>query len=667
MIHNYPYTDYHELNLDYIMNLALSSLGIHLEVSEQYLKLINAKGEEISKVVINYADTATHDEAGNDIMAYIISAGVNDNAVVFTKGDGTATSLTIPYAIKADQDVNGNAITSYVKNVSVNGDQLTVTFGDGSTASITIPYAVKARDDVNGKSLTSYASIIATVGDKLVLRDGNNNTIVEITVPYAVKASQDEDGDNIRITYGTALTTGTSTIKLTNKDNVTLSEITVPYAVKALKDNDDNEFLVDYAYRLNTNGNKITVESHTGRTLNEIIVPFANVADHSNNSIESVEISGDQVVFTTYGGQSFAITVPYAVKALKDNLNNTLSATYIANVTNDPNTGKISFFAQDGTKIAELTPTVDKAVNDSYNNLIADYIKSIVTDPNSNYMTVVHGTGDADTILINYATHAYKDTYDNVIGNTYIRNLAIVQDQTDNKYYLVAYNGELSELFRIAVPDTSDNRPIFIESETIGDVTTITSIHVSGESTELSADDCLVLFNAGRTFYHVAKDEPGINSKHLIDNVVYIPYSNSLIMSYTVAPFVVMQIDITGSRQIIQGDGYIGNLNISSVCLNISIETDGNTIISSTFYRGPELITQSNARGSFLQRLPINLIQVTYNGNVYYCHGTYDNDNDKIYIQGINPVTNELLYMRVGTLGPITNILTFEVFKVYNL
>lgn len=479
MIHDYPYTNYHELNLDSIMNLALSSLGIHLEVSGQYLKLINAKDEEISKVIINYADTSTHDELGNDITAYIISAGVNDNAVVFTKGDGTATSITIPYAIKADQDINGKAITSYVNDVTVSGDQLTITFGDGSTASITIPYAVKARDDVNGKSLTSYASIIATVGDKLVLRDGNNNTIIEITVPYAVKADQDGDGDNIGATYGSALTTGNTTVKLTNKAGNTLSEITVPYAVRALKDNDDNEFLVDYAYHLNTNGNKITIESHTGRTLNEIIVPFSSVADHSNNSIESVEISGDQVVFTTYGGQAYAITIPYAVKALKDNLNNTLSSTYIANVTNNPNTGKIAFFAQDGTKIAELTPTVDKAVNDSYNNLIADYIKSIVTDPNNNYMTVLHGTGDADTIVINYATHAYKDTYDNVIGNTYIRNLAIEQDQTDNKFYLVAYNGELSELFRIAL--TAFN-PIALDD--------ITDVSIDPDT--LAPDDLLV-------------------------------------------------------------------------------------------------------------------------------------------------------------------------------
>lgn len=476
MIHGYPFTDYHELSLDFIMKLARESLGLHLETSGKFLKLVNANGDDISKLLVTYADMARVDDEGNTISAFILNAGVDGNAVVFTKGNGEVTTITVPYSVKAEKDMNNNALTSYVHGVNVNGDNLIVTFGDGSTLTVTVPYAIKARDDVNGKALTSYVASVVPVGDKLAIKDGNNNTIAEITVPYAVKASNDEDNDNITSTYGHSLASGTTTVKLLDKSGNMLNEIVVPYSISALEDTDGNNFLSDYGYHLGTNGRKTTIESHTGTTLNEITVPFATLSSDSENAIESVTISGDTIVFTTYSGQNFTITAPYAVKALKDSLNNTFISSYISNVTADNATGKISFFAPDGTKLAEITPTVNKAVNDSFNNRIADYVKTIVTNPNSDYMTVTHGTGETDSITIHYATRAYKDTYDNVIGNTYIRSLSIEYDAVEDKYYLVAYNGELSELFRIDLveftPELSldDLTDVTITTPAIGDV-----------------------------------------------------------------------------------------------------------------------------------------------------------------------------------------------------
>lgn len=481
MIHGYPFTDYHELSLDFIMKLARESLGLHLETSGKFLKLVNANGDDISKLLVTYADMARVDDEGNTISAFILNAGVDGNAVIFTKGNGEVTTITVPYSVKAEKDMNNNAITSYVHGVNVNGDNLIVTFGDGSTLTVTVPYAIKARDDVNGKALTSYVASVVPVGDKLAIKDGNNNTIAEITVPYAVKASNDEDNDNIKTTYGHSLATGTTTVKLLDKSGTMLNEITVPYAINALEDTDGNAFLSDYGYHLGTNGRKTTIESHTGTTLNEITIPFATLSSDSENAIESVTISGDTIVFTTYSGQNFTITAPYAVKALKDSLNNTFISSYISNVTADNATGKISFFAPDGTKLAEITPTVNKAVNDSFNNRIADYVKTIVTNPNSDYMTVTHGTGETDSITIHYATRAYKDTYDNVIGNTYIRSLSIVYDAVEDKHYLVAYNGELSELFRIDLveftPEFSldDLTDVTITTPANGDVLTYDS------------------------------------------------------------------------------------------------------------------------------------------------------------------------------------------------
>lgn len=451
MIHNYPYTDFHELNLDYLMKLARESMGLHFEQADKFLKLVNAQGQEVSRAKIYYAETALTDDLGNNIDAYIISTSLQGDNIIFTKGNGEYTTVTIPYAVKASKDVNNIDLTSYIHGLSVAGDKLLITYGNGETASITVPYAVKASTDENGKSITTYVAELSTGNNKLIVKDGDGTTIAELTIPYATSALNDVDGDAIKSTYGTDLTTDTTTVQLRSKDGAIISTITVPYATKALSDDQGNNFRSNYGYNLAVDGNKVALESHDGTTLNEITVPFAVLATDATNAIESVSISGDEIVFTTYGGNSYRITSPYAVKALKDNLNNTITTTYVASVTNDPDTGEISFFASDGSLISTLIPTLDSAIHDSYGNLIGDFVKEIIVNPQNNYVVVNHGTGDSDTLTINYATHAYKDTYENVIGNTYIRRLACEEDAQTGHYVIVAYNGELSELFRFEV------------------------------------------------------------------------------------------------------------------------------------------------------------------------------------------------------------------------
>lgn len=455
MIHGYPYTDFHELNLDYILKLCRETMGLHFDQADKYLKLVNQAGEEVSKIKIFYAETALKDDDGNIISTYLIDAGVDGNNIVFDRGNGEIVTLTVPYAVKAEKDTNNVDLTSYVHGVGVSGNKILITFGNGTTYNFTVPFATKAQNDENGKAITTYVAELSTANDKLIVTDGDGTTLAELTIPYAVKALNDADGDAIKDTYGTELTTDTTTVQLRAKNGSIISTITVPYAVKAVTDTEGNTLLGDYAYNLAVNGNKVGLEAHNGTTLNEITVPFSTLSENSTNAIASVSVSGDEIVFTTYGGTSYRITSPYSVKALKDSLNNTISTTYVASVTNDPDTGEISFYASDGTLISTLVPTLDSAIHDSYGNLIADYVKEIIVNPQNNYVVVNHGTGDSDTLTINYATHAYKDTYENVIGNTYIRRLAIITDPSDQEKYLVAYNGELSELFRISLTDLS--------------------------------------------------------------------------------------------------------------------------------------------------------------------------------------------------------------------
>lgn len=416
----YPGSDFHEMNLDWLLCMCQKFAGLRLEVQGDYLRLVNERDEVVSSVQVSYADHALKDIDGNMIQSYIISAGTSGDTVVFTKGDNSVTAITVPYANKAKYDIDGHEIEDYVLHTQIAGDKLRITKGDGTVAELTIPYAIRATDDEEGNDITTYATTLAVDGDNVVLRDRKGRLLNSITVAYAIKALQDVDGNAIKSTYASELQTGTTTVILKSSDGTVLSTITVPYATEA---------------------------SHA------VDADHADLADDATNAIETVAIVGDQIIFTTYGGTQTAVTVPYAVKALKDGLGNEITETYVANVGTNVNTGEIIFYDAEGNTIVSIVPQVEKAKKDTYNNLIADYIKQILVDVNSNYVTVVHGTGTTDSLIINYATKALNDLNDQAIHNTYISYIECVEDVDDGHYKLVCYDGDTpkAELFRFEV------------------------------------------------------------------------------------------------------------------------------------------------------------------------------------------------------------------------
>lgn len=451
MYHEYPYTTYFH-DIDKLCR-ACHDAGYKLLVDANALKLLNKNDEVVSTVVIHYAETALSDVDGKALKAYIFNASTDTDELILTKGDGTTLSLTIPFATKAEKDKLNKDLTNYVYEVQASGDKIQIVKGDSTVTEITVPFATKALTDTNGKDIKTYAATMAVDGDYIVLKDSNNSELARLTAPYAIKAFGDDDGDTFTTTYAATLEAGTTTVILKAKDGNTLSTITVPYATKASTDINGNNFISDYAETIvvDGDGKRIGLEAHDGTRLATITVPFATLATDATNAVETISVVGDQLVFTTYGGQSYSITAPYAVKAQKDDAGNTIKSTYVASVTNDASTGKLTFKDALGQTIVEITPTVSKATYDSYNNLIADYVKSILASASSDYVTVTHGDGDTEQITINYSTHAWKDTNENVIKNTYIKRLACVEDVQDHHYKLVAYNGDTpeAELFRI--------------------------------------------------------------------------------------------------------------------------------------------------------------------------------------------------------------------------
>lgn len=321
IINKYPYTDFHAVNLDYILKLVRENAGLHLE------------------------------ESGNQILLKTA-----DNTIV--------SAITAPYAASA---------------------------GSANTAS-SASYASTA----GSASSAGYATNAGTAASA-------TNATNAVNANHAVTADS--------ATSAASATTAATAAEATHA--ATASEAT--HAASA-----------DYA---TTTGN----------------------VEHADNAIETITIQGDKVRFTTYGGTSVDITIPFATKAQKDDLGNIIKSTYVADVVD--NNGQLNFKDAQGNTIKALIPSVTQAVTDSYGNTIADYVKSVSVESGSDYVTIDHGTGTAETLQIPYSDKAWKDTNGNVIKNTYVKRLEIITDENDRQKKLVAYNGDNpeAELFRIPV------------------------------------------------------------------------------------------------------------------------------------------------------------------------------------------------------------------------
>lgn len=455
-LHDFPYTEYESggcQNLGCMMRMC-HKVGVKLAFNNGVLELLDRANHVISTVQIAYAESAATDLNGNPIIAYLISAGIRDKFLVLRNGNGQETILTIPYAETAKYTEDGDEINSFIKGFAIDGDQVRITLGNGTSLAYTIPFATKAATDINNKSLTSYAAGIAVSGNDIILTDGQGRTINQITVHFAETAAADEAGNNIRDNYASKLQAGTTTLKLFSKSNELLSEITCPFSTTSHQDEDGNLFLHDYAEKIqiNLDGKKLDLLAHDGTLLSSTLVPFSTLSTDATNAIERAEIIGNQLVLTTYGNQITRLEIPWALKAGADKLNNQIDESYVADVRQDATTGVISFYAMDGSVLAELTPNSRVAEYDTFDNLIGDFIKTLVFDNQSKYLIATHGTGTADSIRIEYATAAWKDDIGNIIKNVYHKTLLIEEDN-EGRFCLIGLNGEGSEITRLILPE----------------------------------------------------------------------------------------------------------------------------------------------------------------------------------------------------------------------
>lgn len=339
MFHDYPYTDFHEMNLDYILRLARESMGLHLEVVGDKLQLKNAANQVISNVTVSYATKALQDADGNPIKSYIMSADTDATTVIFIKGDGTRTSITIPYATKAKEDNAGHDIVDYVLNATVAGDKLRFVKGDGTVFEVTCPYATKASTDTNGKDITTYAATLTSESKKLCLRDSQGRLLSQVTAEYALEAQSAEEADLATNATNAiqSVTIDGNTIKFTTYGG-TETVITCPYAVKANKDDLGNVIKTTYVASVvnDAQTGKLKFLDAMGNTIVELLPTVDKAAHDSYNNliadyIKAIAVSAQSnYVTVTHGtGTVESLTIHYSEVAWKDTNGNVIKNTYV--------------------------------------------------------------------------------------------------------------------------------------------------------------------------------------------------------------------------------------------------------------------------------------------------------------------------------------------------
>lgn len=131
MIPKYPMTDFHEINLDYLLNkyfeidseLTSQIAGLKLEVNAHNILLKDKSNNVLASIVAPYAneantaasatrasnadeaDVAIKDALGNHIVSYVKSVTVSDNVITFFDANGgeiVSTSIVTGEVVNVD-------------------------------------------------------------------------------------------------------------------------------------------------------------------------------------------------------------------------------------------------------------------------------------------------------------------------------------------------------------------------------------------------------------------------------------------------------------------------------------------------------------------------------------------------------------------------------------
>ena len=288
IINQYPYTDLHSINLDYVIKLCRENMGLHLEISGNQLLLKTEAGSVISSVTIHYAEEAGH-------AATATSATSAASATNATNAQNATYATNAAHAVSADTATvaaSANQAASATTAASAASADYATTAGSAATATRATSAASADYAETTG-SVDHASKAIETVvssGNNLVFT-AYDQTTQTITVPFSTKANRDNAGDVITQKYFANVVDDNGTLKFSAADGTLKASIPVT-STTATSDSYGNT-IGDYVKTITApnDSNYVTVSHGTG-TAETLTVNYSNQAwkDTNGNVIKNTYV-----------------------------------------------------------------------------------------------------------------------------------------------------------------------------------------------------------------------------------------------------------------------------------------------------------------------------------------------------------------------------------------
>lgn len=443
LINKYPYTDFHAVNLDYILKLVRENEGLHLEESGNQILLKTADNTIVSAITAPYAASAGSANTASS-ASYASSAGSAASATYATSAGSAATATNATNAAnatKADFATTAGSATS----------------ADSATYATTAGSATNATNAVNAQN-AAYAETTGNV-------EHADNAIESVTL----------QGDKVRFTtYGG-----------------TVTDITIPFATKAQKDDLGNIIKSTYIANVVDNNGQLKFNDAEGNTIVSLTpsVTQAQTDSYGNTIADyvksvSVESGSDYVTIDHGTGTAETLQIPYSDKAWKDTNGNVIKNTYVKRleIITDPNDGHKKLVAYNGDNPeAELFRIPVEAYRaqeaaEATHAASADYATNAGTSQNAVNATTAETANNSYYVLKAMAEQNHDEVF-NITGCYDANGNAVDFDDIPTTapliiawqtYYISGDPGTYYyPLNHIFTPHTGEKTPIMLEYDNV--------------------------------------------------------------------------------------------------------------------------------------------------------------------------------------------------------
>lgn len=283
LVNMYPYTNFHDVNLDYIIKLVRENEGLYLETVGNLLVAKNAAGAIVSSVTIPYATTAgSADTAAS--ANYAATAGTAATATHAATAD-TATSATTAtdatHAATADSATTANTANSAASATYATSagsatnatNAVNAQTAEYATTAGTVEHVENAIEDA-----TTWTSFLRFI-------KGNGEDIM-VQAPFSKAAAKDNLGNVIDATYVASVVNDNGVLKFKNANGAVIASVT-PSSQSATED-DYGNLIASYIKAITAGSNYLTV-THGDGTTETLTIKYSEAAwkDTNGNVIKN--------------------------------------------------------------------------------------------------------------------------------------------------------------------------------------------------------------------------------------------------------------------------------------------------------------------------------------------------------------------------------------------